>query len=492
MKTFFQGSFKPISTIILLTVFFTLNSCSVPEKNGTPPNVIFILVDDLGYGDIGIYGQEILATPSLDQMAREGIRFTSMYTGSTVCAPSRASLLTGKHTGHCSVRGNSPEQLVGDDELTIAKVFKKAGYATGAIGKWGIGHPPPPGDPQKKGFDYFYGYLNMMHAHNFYPEFLYENDIKVMLNNELYLVDGKNPWADRAEGTGVAKIREEYVHDLFDEKALRFIEDNQEHPFFLYLAYNVPHANNEAGSFLGDGMEVPDYYEFGDKDWPQPEKGFAAMIRNIDNSVKKVTDKLKSLGLDERTMIIFCSDNGPHQEGNHTMEFFNSNGSLRGMKRDLYDGGVKTPLIVRWPGVIGKNTLNDQLFAFWDFLPTFSELTGSPVPEDVDGISFLPVLLGQDMTESHEYLYWEFFEQGGKQAILKENWKAVRLNVRGPADSMVFELYNLEADPGEVSNVAELHPEMVDQFERLFLEAREEFPVTPLFTTDEQEVETPF
>lgn len=487
-----------INTIgVMLLVMSGTWACNTTQKEANmqsfkAPNVIMIMVDDMGYGDLSFYGQKTLSTPSIDQMAKEGIHFTNMYTGSTVCAPSRASLMTGKHTGHTSVRGNLPEQLLGDDELTLAKVFKQAGYTTGAIGKWGIGHPPPPDDPQKKGFDYFYGYLNMWHAHNFYPEFLYENGKKVMLNNKTALVDGKNPWEDMPEGTGVAEQREEYVHHLFDKKAMDFLEKNREERFFLYMAYNVPHANNEAGPFLGDGMEVSDYYEFEEKDWPGPEKGFAAMIRNIDNSVAMILEKLLTLGLDENTMVIFCSDNGPHQEGNHMMEFFNSNREYRGMKRDFYDGGIRTPFIVRWPAGIESGIRSEQTFAFWDLLPTFAELVDTEKPEETDGISFLPTLLGKDQKEVHEYLYWEFFELGGRQAILKDHWKAVKLNVRGPAEQVIFELYNLTLDPEEKTNVAGANPELVDEFEALFLSAREEFGVTPLFEVDDKTVETPF
>lgn len=483
---------------IFIVAALLLNfACSQPaQKNADklpePPNVILVLVDDMGYGDLSCYGQKTLSTPIIDKMASEGVHFTHMYTGSTVCAPSRASLMTGKHTGHTSVRGNLPAQLLGDNELTLAKVFKNAGYVTGGIGKWGIGHPPPPNDPQKKGFDYFYGYINMWHAHNFYPEFLYENGVKVPLNNKTSLVDGKNPWAESPEGTGVAEVREEYVHNLFDQKAMKFLEENKNNKFFLYMAYNVPHANNEAGPFKGDGMEVPDYYEFAEKDWPQPEKGFASMIRNIDNSVGMILNKLAELGIDENTMVIFCSDNGPHQEGNHAVEFFNSNRELRGSKRDFYDGGIRTPFIVRWPGKIAAGSKSEQTFAFWDVLPTFANLLGAAKPAETDGISFLPALLGQEQKESHDYLYWEFFELGGKQAILKDKWKAIRLNVRGGAEKTVVELYNLETDPEEKINVAAQNPKLVQEFEALFISSREEFSVTPLFSADEKTVETPF
>ncbi len=446
------------------------------------PNVIFVLVDDMGYGDLSCYGQKVFTTPSLDRMAEEGIRFNHFYCGSTVCAPSRASLLCGKHTGHASVRGNSPAQLMGNDELTIAKVMKQAGYKTACIGKWGIGTPPPVDDPFRKGFDYFYGYINMTHAHNLYPEFLYRNGEKVYLNNKLQVVDGKNPWADRPEGTGVSEVKKEYAHFLFDQEAISFIERNKNEKFFLYLAYNVPHANNEKKP---DGMEVTDYYEFSEKEWPDQEKGFAAMMRNIDNSMGMIFAKLKELEIDEKTLVIFCSDNGPHQEGGHLMEFFNSNDDLRGMKRDLYDGGIRTPFIARWPGMIKPNSVSGHIAAFWDVLPTFCDITGIKKPEGTDGISFLPAMLGKKQTETHDWLYWEFFEQGGKQAILKDEWKAIRLNVSENPEQQVIELYDLKSDPGETKNIASENPDLIKLFNELFITAREEFNVTPLISKDD-------
>ncbi len=259
-----------------LTALFT--GCKEESKKTSDasdnPNIILIIVDDLGYGDLGCYGQEVLSTPHIDKMASEGIMFTNHYCGSTVSAPTRASLLTGKHTGHTSVRGNEEGQLLRDEEITIAEKMKEAGYMTGAIGKWGVGHPPPVNDPERNGFDFFYGYLNMWHAHNYYPEFLYSNGEKDYLEgNKLITEDGKNPWAQKPEGTGVAEKKEKYAHDLFDKEALQFIEENRDTTFFLYLPYNIPHANNEAGRYHGNGMEVPDYGSFANKDWPDPEKG---------------------------------------------------------------------------------------------------------------------------------------------------------------------------------------------------------------------------
>jgi arylsulfatase A-like enzyme len=361
--------------------------------------------------------------------------------------------------------------------------MKQADYKTACIGKWGIGHPPPADDPFRKGFDYFYGYINMMHAHNLYPEFLYRNGEKVYLDNKLQIVDGKNPWANSPEGTGVSEVKNEYAHFLFDQEAISFIEKNKNEKFFLYLAYNVPHANNEKKP---DGMEVPDYYEFIEKDWPDQEKGFAAMMRNIDNSMGMIFAKLKELDIDEKTLVIFCSDNGPHQEGGHLMEFFNSNDELRGMKRDLYDGGVRTPFIARWPGMIKPNSVSGHIAAFWDVLPTFCDITGVKKPEDTDGISFLPAMLDNRQTETHDWLYWEFFEQGGKQAILKGDWKAIRLNVSEKTGQQVIELYNLKNDPGETKNVASENPDLIKRFNELFITAREEFKVIPLISEDDK------
>lgn len=447
----------------------------LPER----PNVLLILVDDMGIGDICCFGQKAFKTPNIDKLASEGIVFTNFYTGSTVSAPSRASLMTGKTTGHCSVRGNMPAQLLGDNEMTLAKVMKEAGYATGAIGKWGIGHPPPIDDPKRKGFDYFYGYVNMLHAHNCFPEFLYKNGEKVFLKNKLKLLDGKNPWADLPEGTGVSEVKIDYAPLLFDDEAINFIEKNKNDNFFLYLAYNLPHANNEAKP---NGLEVPSYGEFADRNWPDSEKGFASMMRILDNSVGKMMQKLRELGIDKKTMIIFCSDNGPHQEGGHLVSYFDSNGKYRGMKRDLYDGGVRTPFIIHWPGVVKAGTTSDYVGAFWDILPTFCDLVGVKKPKETDGISILPTILGNKKEQkNHEYLYWEFFEQGGKQALLKDNWKAIKLNVRDKSKPEIFELYNLDIDFDEKHDVSKEQPALVSEFNELFKKARKEFSVVSLF-----------
>jgi len=428
------------------------------------PNIIFILADDLGYGDLGCYGQKEIKTPHLDRMAAEGMKFTQHYAGSTVCAPSRCVLMTGLHTGHARVRGNS-RILMEPEDVTVAKVLKQAGYATGIIGKWGVGHPPPPGDPEQNGFDYFFGYLNMVHAHNYYPEFLWRNREKVFYDgNELVeRYDDEQGWSFR---------QETYSHDVFSDEALAFVERNSAKPFFLYLAYTVPHANNEGGRHVGNGMEVPDYGIYKNKKWPDPMKGHAAMISRMDADVGRLFGKLRQLGVDEDTIVIFSSDNGPHKEGGTDPAFFNSNGPLRGIKRDMYEGGIRVPFIARWPGRIKAGSISEHVSAFWDFLPTAAELAGAEVPDDIDGISMLPTLLGKAQEQKkHEYLYWEFHERGGKQAVLWGKYKAVRLkwhkNPNGP-----LELYDHEKDLAENFNIAKEHPDIVAKMEAYMKAAR--------------------
>jgi arylsulfatase A-like enzyme len=368
-----------------------------------------------------------------------------------------------------------------DEESTLGEVMKQAGYVTGAIGKWGVGSPPPVDDPQRNGFDTFYGYINMWHAHNFYPEFLYRNGKKEKLpGNRTLLIDGQNPWADQPEGTGVAEKKVTYVHDLFDREALDFIQAHKDTCFFLYLAYNVPHANNEAGRMFNDGMEVPDYGEYAGQSWPAPEKGFASMIRNLDNSVGLITECLDELGLTETTLLIFVSDNGPHEEGNHKVDFFDSNGLLRGKKRDLYEGGLRTPFIAKWPHKIPQGTISGHVSCFWDFMPSFCELAGVAAPENTDGISFIPAMTGDsDNQEQHPYLYWEFYEAGGKQAVRKGNWKGIRLDVR--KGNPHFELYDLDTDPSEQHNIADEHPEMIREMLEIMEKSHIEIPEISLF-----------
>ena len=414
-----------------------------------PPNIIFILADDLGYGDLSCFGQSTLQTPNLDRMATEGMKLTRHYAGSTVCAPSRCVFLTGKHVGHGTVRGNGPGILSSDDVL-ISDVLKRAGYVTGCSGKWGVGSPPPLDDPNRHSFDHFYGYVSMWHAHNFYPEFLILNGKKSLLRNEV-----PERWKD-GDGRGVATKKVDYAPDLIAQDTLDFVEKNKDAPFFLYWAMNVPHANNEGRN---KGMEVPSWGEFENLDWPDPEKGFASMIRNIDRDVGRMLAHLKKLGLEENTIVIFTSDNGPHREGGHKADYFNSNGNLRGNKRDLYEGGVRVPTIVRWPGYVTADSQSDMVSGFQDWFATFSDLAGVTA-EAHDGVSLRPVLTGKGQQESHSHLYWEFLEQGGKQAVLKDHWKAVRVNWNADPDSPI-ELFDLSKDEGEQTNIAASYPDIV-------------------------------
>jgi len=400
------------ATIGTLPVVGCQSRTGKSRRQQQQPNIIYILADDLGYGDLGCFGQERIKTPSLDRMAAEGMRLTQHYAGSTVCAPSRCCLMTGKHTGHCTVRGNV-DFLIKPGEITVAKVLKQAGYATGCIGKWGIGHPSPPEGPHNNGFDFFFGYLSMWHAHNYYPDFLWKNGEKMSLKNIVRHPE-KHYKENQEDLVGLASEKVDYSHDLFSDAALEFIEQ-QKQPFFLFLPYTIPHANNEAKQFGAHGMEVPDYGIYRDKDWPEPEKGKAAMISRLDRDIGRIFDRLNALGIDQQTLVMFSSDNGPHKEGGVKPDFFDSNGPLKGIKRDLYEGGIRVPTIARWPGRIEAGSQCEHISAFWDVLPTFAELAGAPAPEGIDGISMVPALMGQSQKQ-HEFLYWEFHEGRGRAA----------------------------------------------------------------------------
>ena len=440
-------------------------------KSGRKPNIIYIMADDLGYGDLGCYGQDQILTPHLDQLAAEGIRFTDHYAGSTVCAPSRSCLMTGRHTGHTYVRGNKQMVPRGQVPLptgtvTVAQLLKQAGYATGMVGKWGLGEPGTTGDPQQQGFDHYFGYTDQVHAHNYYPEFLWRDGERVPLRNEV--VRPETGYA-RNDG-GAATRRIDYSHDLLTEEALAFVERNRERPFFLYLPYTIPHANNQSWVLDRHGMEVPDFGPYEDRDWPVPQKGLAAMITRMDRDVGRLMALLKELGLDDETIVSFTSDNGPHSERGNDPAFFDSNGPLRGQKRDLYEGGIRVPLIARWPGKIKAGAVSHHLSANWDFLPTASELAGVGPPEDIDGISYLATLLGREpQPKQHAHLYWEFHESGFSQAVRIDHWKGVRHGLAGPV-----ELYDLENDIGEQHDVAARHPQVIEQIEAVLEQARTE------------------
>ncbi len=443
----------------LLILLSVLSSFVIPHSSfSAQPNIVLILADDLGYGDVGCYGQKTLATPNLDQLAAEGMRFTRHYAGMTVCSPSRCVLMTGRHSGHTPVRTNWDPPMP-DGTATLASLLKGAGYATGAFGKWGIGNVIPENDPQRKGFDAFYGYVDMFHAHNFFPPFMVRNGKREPLDNDLIPGSDAGPFSGR--GNGVAKNPRDYAPEFIRREALKFIEAKAKERFFLYLALNTPHANNEGGKAdYKRGMEVPDFGPFANRDWPDEEKGFAWMMRDIDETIAAVVAKLREHGLAENTLVVFTSDNGPHQEGGHLVDFFDSNGPLKGRKRDLYEGGIRVPMIAWWPGKVPAGKVSDHLSGFQDWLPTFAELAGAKPPEH-DGVSLVPTLLGRTSDQKrHEFLYFEFYEAGGKQAIVTDQWKAVRLNWNEQPDAPL-ELYDLQTDLAEEHNVAAQHPDII-------------------------------
>ena len=413
------------------------------------PNIVYILSDDLGYGDLGCYGQRHFATPHIDRMAAEGMRFTQHYSGSTVCAPSRCALMTGLHTGHTAVRDNEGPfgaMPLGPFDVTVAQVLIGAGYSTAVIGKWDMAGPDAVGIPNRHGFDYSFGFLHSSHAHNHYPDYLWRNGQKVVLEGN------RNGQSDQ------------YTHDLFTEEALAYIERERNRPFFLYLAYTLPHAElavpeDSQNSYLGKFSEEPFEQK---RKWSSgvynaqenPKAAFAGMVSRLDRDVGRLLDKLEDLGLDRDTLVMFTSDNGPHREGGADPYCFNGSGPLRGIKRDLYEGGIRIPFIVRWPEKIEAGTTSDHISAFWDILPACAELAGTGVPEGIDGLSMVPSLLGRsNEQEKHASLYWEFRD---KQAVRMGDWKGVR--PEGQRGGL--ELYDLERDVGEQEDLSRQHPEI--------------------------------
>jgi arylsulfatase A-like enzyme len=430
------------------SLFILIAALSPVVADDSRPNVIFVMCDDLGYGDLGCYGQKVIRTPHLDQMAKEGMRFTDFYCGNTVCRPSRLVLWTGQHAGHTAINSNTAYVLKPGD-VTVAQLLKKSGYQTGGVGKWALGNTENSGHPNRKGFEFWFGYLDQSAAHNYYPEFLWRNGEKVPLAG--------NKVGDQRR---VSVVRKTYSHDLMTDEAFGFIRRSAatDNPFLLHVHWTIPHANNEGGRATGDGMEVPDHGDYADQDWPKPEKGQAAMISRMDRDMGRMFELLKELKIDQNTLVIFTSDNGPHQEGGHKHEYFDANGPLRGYKRDLYEGGIRVPMIARWPGKIRAGSVSNHAAAFWDFLPTACELAGVKPREDTDGISFLPELRGQHQRK-HDYLFFAYQE---KRAVRFGNWKAVR-----PGKNKPLELYNLAIDVSESNDVSDLHPEIVKQAKEL-------------------------
>ena len=429
--------------------FVALAGCVVANVHARPrPNIIYIVSDDLGYGDLGCYGQAQVETPRLDQMAQEGLRFTDHYAGHTVCRPSRLVFLTGKHTGHTAIAGNN-HHVLPEGSVTVTSLLQKAGYRTAGVGKWALGREGTTGHPNKQGFDFFYGWLDQSEAHDYYPEVLYRNAKAERLPGNVN--SGKK---------NVSSKKVTYAHTRCTEEALAFIERSKSDPFYLNLTWTIPHTNNEAGRLERDGQEVPDYGIYRDKDWPNPEKGFAAMVTLMDHDVGLILDRLKKLGIENRTLVVFTSDNGPHQEGGHKVDFFDSNGPLKGYKRSLHDGGIRVPMIAWWPGTV-KPGVSDHPSAFWDWLPTACELAGIDPPEGIDGISFAPTLLGEQAKQKkHDYLFWRW-----------SRFRAIRIGKwKGVATDKKLALFDLIQDLGEEKDVAAAHPEMVTKMNKIIAE----------------------
>ena len=466
---------RPRLTVFLLPVLLSVGvACTSPpsaeeDAPARPPSFVYIMADDLGWADLGSYGQARIATPRLDRMAAEGTRFTQYYAGSTVCAPSRATLMLGQHTGHAWIRGNG-EFPIRPEDVTVAEVLKEAGYATGVVGKWGLGVEDTTGRPDLQGFDSSYGILHHVYAHRQFAGHLWRNGEKVEVS------------------------RDDFVNDLFTEEALGFIRRHQEEPFFLYLAYTSPHAElrvpeESAAAYRGQFEETPFVNEKADADWPraeprkwsgyrsqtEPRATYAGMVSRIDRDVGRLLDLLAELGLDDDTIVFFTSDNGPHQEGGHDPHFFPSAKPLRGIKRDLYEGGIRVPMIVRAPGRVPAGRTSDAVWAHWDVLPTLAELAGASAPPGVDGVSVRGALEGEAAGEEHPPLYWEFHERGFEQAARMRKWKAVRHGADQP-----LELYDLEADLSERKDVSAENPEVVARFEAYLETARTESSLWPL------------
>ena len=437
---------------IILNLVSGFLLCLILSTNGSSTNIIHIMVDDLGYGDLGCYGQKTIKTPNLDKMAEGGMRFTDYYSGNTVCRPSRLSLWTGKHMGHTPISSNA-NYIFKPEDITVAELLKANGYITGGVGKWAMGGVGTKGHPNDNGFEHWFGYLDQGLAHNYYPPFLWRNKEKVQLSGNVLT----SSLADRKR---VSKTRTTYSHDLMTTEALNFIKKNKGKPFLLHVHWTIPHANNEGGRATGDGMEVPDYGIYNIKEWPSVKKGAAAMITRMDKDVGKIINLLEELKIEEKTLVFFTSDNGPHSEGGHKHETFNSNGPLRGYKRDLYEGGIRVPAIAYWPKTIKKGTTLSKPLAFWDWFPTACDIANIKPPKDIDGLSFLPSLQGNpEKQKDHKYLFWMF---SNKKAIRKGNWKGV---ITGPKNDM--ELYNLESDIGETKNVAMKYPKKVRELNQI-------------------------
>lgn len=490
-KQMFICFLKKIKTILMIgrlpliscaCMYATSLPVSAQQQSASRPNIIFLLADDLGYSDVGFNGQQFIRTPNLDELAKEGMNFTQFYAGTAVCSPSRSSLITGQHTGHTYIRGNKATPPEGQEPLinsgkNLAEVLQKAGYVIAAFGKWGLGGIHSMGDPIRQGFDIFFGYNDQSLAHRYYPDHLWYNDKKIEL---------KDNDSFRKQIT--------YSADLIQQKALHFLDDaSKDKPFFLFLPYTLPHAelivpdDSIFESYKGKFPEKP--YKGQDYDGPHtghgytsqqyPHATFAAMVTRLDMYLGQIMEKLRQRGLDKNTLVIFTSDNGPHIEGGADPAFFHSSGIYRGVKRDLYEGGIREPFVAWWPGVIQPHSASNFAGAFWDMLPTFANLAGAPVPDNIDGISFLPSLTGKGRQQQHPYLYWELHESGGKQAVRMGKWKAVRLHADAGPIKATTELYDMDKDPGEKNNVASQYPDIIKKLEAIMDKAHSPSPLFP-------------
>jgi len=435
-------SLAGFSALISLLLF----AQTVNAKSNERPNIIFIMADDLGYGDLGCYGQKQIKTPNIDQFAKQGLRFTQAYAGGCVCTPSRSCLMTGTHGGHTPARDNIPHYhtYLEERDVTVAEVLKQAGYRCGGVGKWSLGDAGTVGRATNQGFDSWFGYLNQDHAHYYYPEYLDDNE-------------------GRLELTGNTSAREHYSHDLLTERTLDFIRQSKDNPFFFYAAYTVPHFSSRHEDKTR--LPVPSDSPYSDKPWNQQAKNYAAMVTRLDRDVKKIVDLVDQLGISDNTLIIFTSDHGPW---GGMPKLFNSAGPLRGEKRDVYEGGIRVPFIARWPGKVPADSTSNEVIAFWDMLPTFAEFAGVEPPINIDGISVVDAILGKKLKKQHDYLYWDYGHNRDQydQAVRLGDWKGVRRGVGGP-----IELYNLSQDISESNNLAQSHPGIVKKIENIMTTA---------------------
>ena len=429
------------------------------------PNVVLVFVDDLGAGELGCYGQEHIQTPNIDRMAREGMRFTRFYAGAPVCGPSRCVLMTGKHLAHATVRNNQPlgeegQLPISASETTLAEVLEDAGLTGGAFGKWGLGMPGSDGDPLARGFDRFFGYNCQKHAHNFYPRYLWDDDERRPL-----------------EGNDRGLTGAQYSHDLIDDELEAFVRANAERPFFVYMPSTLPHlalqVPDETLALYDGAFEETPYTGRSYLPHPTPRAAYAAMITHLDRSVGRLLRLLDELGLAEETLVLFTSDNGPtHVKAQVDVDFFDSAGGLRGLKGSVYEGGLRVPLVARWPGQVEAGCESDHICAFQDLMPTLADVTGGSCPENIDGLSFLPTLLGRTAEqELHDTLVWDFPGYGGQHAVLAGRWKLVRRGLRKKGNS-AWELYDLVEDPTESRDLAGAHPELVETISGIFLGSR--------------------